>query len=153
MILSGTGSDGTLGLKAVKGEAGITFAQEPRLAAHDGMPRSAIASGCVDLVLEPPLIARQLARLGRHPYVVAHPLLATRPVPAASSGASEGHGLGRILSIVRSATGADFSSYKPATIERRVGRRMASRASRAWTSTPAASRNAPKRCRRSTRTA
>ncbi len=89
VVLSGTGSDGTLGLKAVKGEGGIAFAQEPSSAAHDGMPRSAIASGCVDLVLEPQLIAQELARLGRHPYVLAPPLVATRLVPLASSGASE----------------------------------------------------------------
>jgi two-component system CheB/CheR fusion protein len=125
VILSGTGSDGTLGLKAVKGEGGIAFAQEPSSAAHDGMPRSAIASGCVDLVLEPQLIAQELARLGRHPYVVAPPLVARRPVPVASSGASERDGLGKVLSIIRSTTGADFSSYKLATIERRVVRRMA----------------------------
>ncbi len=125
VILSGTGSDGTLGLKAVKGEGGIAFAQDPSSAAHDGMPRSAIASGCVDLVLEPRLIAQELARLGRHPYVTALPLVAAHPAPATSSRASEGDGLGRILTIVRRATGADFSSYKLATIERRVSRRMA----------------------------
>ena len=54
VILSGTASDGTLGLAAIKGEAGITFAQEPTSAKYDGMPASAIASGCVDFVLTPP---------------------------------------------------------------------------------------------------
>jgi two-component system, chemotaxis family, CheB/CheR fusion protein len=124
VVLSGTGSDGTLGLKAVKGEGGITFAQEPGSAAHDGMPRSAIAAGCVDLVLEPPLIARELARLGRHPYVLAPVRLAPGSVPAAS-GARQTDGLAKVLSLVRSATGADFSAYKLTTIERRVVRRMA----------------------------
>ena len=58
VILSGTGSDGTLGLAAIKGEAGITFAEEPTSAKYDGMPVSAIASGCVDFVMTPAGIAQ-----------------------------------------------------------------------------------------------
>ena len=71
VILSGTASDGTLGLKAIKAEGGIAFAQDPHSAQYDGMPRSAIAAGCVDFVLPPEGIAQELARLGRHPYVAA----------------------------------------------------------------------------------
>ena len=71
VILSGMGSDGTLGLEAIKAEGGITLAQEPRSAKNEDMPRSAIAAGCVDFVLPPEEIARELARLGHHPYVSA----------------------------------------------------------------------------------
>src|SRR5206468_462141 len=57
VILSGTGSDGTLGMKAVKNEGGITFAQEPRTAVQPGMPQSAIDAGYADLILSPVEIA------------------------------------------------------------------------------------------------
>jgi hypothetical protein len=69
VILSGTASDGTLGLAAIKGEAGITFAQEPSSAKYDGMPASAIASGCVDFILTPAGIAQEIARIRHHPYI------------------------------------------------------------------------------------
>ena len=127
VVLSGTGQDGTLGVKAVKGAGGITFAQDPASAGQDGMPRSAIASGCVDLVLPPDGIAGELARLGRHPYVTKH-LPAPRLVDPTSSQQPqprERDGLAKVLAIVREATGADFSAYKRTTIERRVARRMA----------------------------
>src|SRR5205814_3372618 len=70
VILSGTASDGTLGLEAIKAEAGITFAQDES-AKYDSMPRSAIAAGCVDFVLSPEHIAKELAHIARHPYVAA----------------------------------------------------------------------------------
>jgi two-component system CheB/CheR fusion protein len=69
VILSGTASDGTLGLEAVKAEGGVTFAQD-ETARYDSMPRSAVAAGCVDFVLSPRGIAEELARVARHPYVV-----------------------------------------------------------------------------------
>src|SRR5438128_5221073 len=73
VILSGTASDGTLGTEAIKAEGGITFAQD-RSARYDSMPRSAIAAGCVDFVLSPENIAKELARIARHPYVAGQPL-------------------------------------------------------------------------------
>src|SRR2546429_4694309 len=73
IILSGTASDGTLGLGAIKGEGGITFAQDEKSAKYDGMPRSAIAAGCVDFVLPPDRIAEELARICEHPYVAHSP--------------------------------------------------------------------------------
>src|SRR5713101_1351571 len=73
VILSGTASDGTLGLEAIKAEGGITFAQDES-AKYDSMPRSAIAAGCVDFVLSPENIAKELARIARHPYVTGEPL-------------------------------------------------------------------------------
>lgn len=68
VILSGTASDGTLGLETIKAEGGITFAQDES-AKYDSMPRSAVAAGCVDFVLSPENIAKELARIAKHPYV------------------------------------------------------------------------------------
>ncbi|MEO6032891.1 MAG: chemotaxis protein CheB, partial [Burkholderiaceae bacterium] len=79
VILSGTASDGTLGLEAIKAEGGLTFAQNES-ARYDSMPRSAVAAGCVDFVLSPQAIASELARLARHPYVMgAAPEAPTSP--------------------------------------------------------------------------
>ncbi|HEY3153139.1 MAG TPA: CheR family methyltransferase [Candidatus Binatia bacterium] len=72
VILSGTATDGTLGLEAIKAEGGITFAQDDS-ARYDSMPRSAIAAGCVDFVLKPEDIAKELARIANHPYVAGQP--------------------------------------------------------------------------------
>lgn len=124
VILSGTASDGTEGVKAIKAEGGITFAQDPVSAAYDGMPRSAIASNCVDFVLPPEGIAKELSRLSRHPYVITAPREegAGQPLPSA---AKTKDGLGAILALLRKRTNVDFGSYKPPTIQRRVTRRMA----------------------------
>ena len=78
VILSGTASDGTVGLEAIKAEGGITFAQDDS-AKYDSMPRSAVAAGCVDLVLSPADIAKELARIARHPYVAGQPLELSTP--------------------------------------------------------------------------
>jgi two-component system CheB/CheR fusion protein len=119
VILSGTASDGTLGLAAIKGEAGITFAQEPTSAKYDGMPVSAIASGCVDFVMTPEGIAREIARIRRHPYITdGH-----KPEPT-QLGGDEGD-LDLIFRLLRRKTRVDFSGYKSPTIARRIQRRMA----------------------------
>jgi two-component system CheB/CheR fusion protein len=120
VILSGTASDGTLGLKSIKAEGGITFAQEPESAKYGGMPQSAIAAGCVDIVLTPERIARELSQISRHPYVGLAPQ--QDAVPLLAAGEEE---LGRILELLRSASGVDFTYYKKPTIKRRVARRMA----------------------------
>lgn len=117
IVLSGSASDGTLGLKAIKGEGGITFAQEPASANFDGMPRSAIAAGCVDFVLPPSGIAQELVRITRHPYV-SDPDMVKAP-------ADQERNFAEIFNIVRGASGVDFSLYKHATIRRRIFRRMA----------------------------
>jgi two-component system CheB/CheR fusion protein len=124
VILSGTASDGTLGVKAIKAEGGIAFAQDPGSAAYDGMPRSAIASGCVDLVLPPERIAQELSRLSHHPYMITPPReeRADEPMPSLEKGKD---GLQTVLALLRKASGTDFSAYKPATIKRRIARRMA----------------------------
>ncbi len=113
VILSGTGSDGTSGLKAIKTAGGVTFAQDPKTAQWNAMPVSAITAGSVDFVLPPKRIAAELARIGRHPY-----LADAREVP-------EGSDLDRICLILRAATGVDFRLYKQATVRRRISRRMA----------------------------
>ena len=115
VILSGSASDGTLGLKEIKAQGGITFAQDSS-AQVDSMPRSAVASGCVDYVLSPGDIARELARIVRHPYV--------RPAGGGRPPAAAGDQLQSILGIVRATTGVDFSHYKHNTLYRRIGRRM-----------------------------
>ncbi|MBK7842262.1 MAG: chemotaxis protein CheB [Bdellovibrionales bacterium] len=71
VVLSGTASDGTQGLIAIKNEGGITLVQDPRTSKFDGMPRSAIASGAVDLICPPKGIAAELARIARHSYVAS----------------------------------------------------------------------------------
>jgi two-component system CheB/CheR fusion protein len=117
VVLSGTASDGTLGLRAIKEAGGITFAQKPGTAKYDGMPVSAIMAGCVDTVLPPDALAAELARLGKHPY-----LNKARRAEAPS----ENHGdLNAIFGMLRAAKGVDFSQYKSGTIGRRTLRRMA----------------------------
>src|SRR5204862_6384852 len=69
VLLSGTGSDGTAGLRAIKAAGGLTFAQSEESAKFDAMPRSAIRAGFVDLVLSPSEIARELERVAAHPYI------------------------------------------------------------------------------------
>ncbi len=131
VVLSGTASDGTLGLEAIKAANGITMAQDGS-AKYESMPRSAIASGCVDMVLAPDAIAAELARIARHPYVLGqHPPVSQavdkdqsaapgeRPYAAADSEIFE-----QILLLLRNRIGVDFSEYKPNTLERRIARRM-----------------------------
>ncbi|HEV2669195.1 MAG TPA: chemotaxis protein CheB, partial [Blastocatellia bacterium] len=122
VILSGTATDGTLGLEAIKAEGGITFAQEPRSAQYDGMPRSAITAGCVDFVLTPEEIALELARISRHPYIAPaateEPGVVEAPQPAVKDG------FNKILALLRRMTGVDFTLYKSNTLRRRIRRRM-----------------------------
>src|ERR1700733_13944223 len=101
VILSGTASDGTLGLAAVKGEAGITFAQEPSSAKYDGMPASAIASGCVDFILTPAGIAKEIARIRHHPYI------ADRFNPEADQ-VGDNSDMEQIFRLLRRFTAVDF---------------------------------------------
>jgi two-component system CheB/CheR fusion protein len=118
VILSGTGSDGTAGLKAIKAEGGITFAEDPASAKFDGMPRSAIASGCVDFVLPPEGIAAELVRIAGHSFVEPPPKR-VEALPAKEEDWP------RLFRLLRSASGVDFTFYKKSTIARRLARRMA----------------------------
>ena len=120
IILSGTASDGTRGLGAIKAEGGLTFAQDEKSARHGGMPMSAVVAGCVDFVLPPEKIAGELSRLGRHPYVAI-----PAPAEAAELVDENGDGFRKICLLLRASAGVDFLQYKPATISRRIARRMA----------------------------
>jgi two-component system CheB/CheR fusion protein len=119
VILSGGGTDGTLGFQTIKGEGGITFAQEEKSAKHDAMPRSAIADGNVDYVLSAAAIGRQLVQLARHPYAAA-------PAEALPAEA-EDEAVREVLGLLRLNTGVDFTHYKRTTVLRRIRRRMALR--------------------------
>jgi two-component system CheB/CheR fusion protein len=121
IILSGNASDGALGLRAIKAAGGITFAQDPQTARFDGMPRSAIASGCVDYIRPPAEIVNELIRIAAHPYVSpsVEPAIPVTEPPDGDSDA-----IPQILSILRLATGVDFTQYKTNTIRRRIMRRM-----------------------------
>lgn len=117
VILSGMGTDGTLGLAAIKANGGIAFVQEPSTAKHAEMPHSALSAGGADLVLSPEEIAQELARLGEHPYLLGPK--AARPDSEADAA------LATILDELKKASGTNFSSYKQATLRRRIARRMA----------------------------
>jgi two-component system, chemotaxis family, CheB/CheR fusion protein len=118
VVLSGSASDGALGIKAIKGEGGVTFAQDPDTAKQDGMPRSAIASGAVDFILTPKGIAQELARIGRHPY------LRDAVEPAVATDAGDETALTQIYRMLQQETGVDFRLYRQTTIRRRIARRM-----------------------------
>lgn len=119
IVLSGTASDGVLGLKAIKAGGGITFAQDEASAKYDGMPHSAIASGAVDSVMPPERIAAELASIARHPYVVQERTgKASEVLPAG------GANLDKIFMLMRRHSGYDFTYYKHSTIQRRIRRRM-----------------------------
>jgi two-component system CheB/CheR fusion protein len=121
VILSGTASDGTLGLEAIKAEGGITFAQDFKSAKYDGMPHSAITVGHVDFILTPEAIAQELGRISRHPYVTPPAIAASPEAEIQSTGRN---GFRKILALLRKAKGVDFTDYKANTLHRRIGRRM-----------------------------
>ncbi len=118
IVLSGTGTDGTLGLKAIKGEGGMAMVQAPESAAYDGMPRSAMATGLVDYVLPPDKMPEQLIAYVQQAF--GH-----RPKPIAAPPPSDGDSLKKVFILLRAQTGHDFSLYKQNTIHRRIERRMA----------------------------
>jgi two-component system, chemotaxis family, CheB/CheR fusion protein len=128
VVLSGTGCDGTLGLEAIKGEGGITFAQDDRSSRFHGMPASAIGSGAVDFVLSPAEIAQELGRLSEHPLVGRPPRAAAAATVEAThleTVLDEGQSqISTLFRLLRARTGVDFSLYKQSTLKRRIMRRM-----------------------------
>ena len=118
VVLSGTGSDGTLGLRAIKGSGGMAMAQSPNSAEYDGMPSSAIATGLVDFVLPPMEMAAQLITY------VSRALLRT-PQPLVALSPRSEISWKKIFALLRMQSGHDFSLYKPNTIHRRIERRLA----------------------------
>jgi two-component system CheB/CheR fusion protein len=118
IILSGTGSDGTLGLRAIKGEGGMAMAQSLESSEFDGMPQSAIETGLMDYVLPAAKMATQLMAYAVHAF--------GKPAqPSTVSDSTAENTLKKIFVILRAQTGHDFSQYKPSTINRRIERRMA----------------------------
>jgi two-component system CheB/CheR fusion protein len=116
IILSGTGSDGSLGLKEIIANGGIVLVQAPETAQFDGMPRSALATGLVSYVLPIPKMARILANYAHHAYVRAPGRFPSRPRGS--------NPILKILRLLEAGHGQSFSGYKQAMLLRRIERRM-----------------------------
>ncbi|PYV86184.1 MAG: ATPase, partial [Acidobacteria bacterium] len=119
VILSGTASDGTEGCMAIKAAGGITFAQDQESAKYSGMPQSAINAGCIDFVMSPKGIAEKLSQISKHPYIAS-----VAADKEESLGVTQRSSLDELFSLVREATGVDFTHYKQTTLQRRIKRRM-----------------------------
>jgi len=117
VVLSGTGSDGTLGARAVKGEGGMVVVQNPESAEYDGMPRSAIGTGLADYELPPAEMPATIIAYASRAF--------SRPHSIAAGAVPAGNALNKLFVMIRTQTGHDFSHYKPSTISRRIERRMA----------------------------
>ncbi|MDA3926807.1 MAG: PAS domain-containing protein [Kiritimatiellae bacterium] len=118
VVLSGTGSDGTLGIRAIKGEGGMVIAQTPESTEFNGMPVNAIATGLVDFELSPEEMPAKIIAYVAHAFGnVYRRVTTTKPLPETA--------MKKIFVLLRAQTGHDFSHYKPSTIDRRIARRMA----------------------------
>ena len=117
IILSGTGADGTLGIKAIKEQAGIAMAQTPEDAEFDTMPRNAIATGLIDFILPAAELAPKLVTIEQHKPEL--PILRADNLPE-----NEAEILQKIFALLRSKVGHDFTHYKRSTVLRRMTRRM-----------------------------
>lgn len=115
IVLSGSASDGTIGVKDIKHEGGLTFAQDDT-AKFTSMPHSAIASGVIDFILSPKEIALELARLSKHPFVKTN-YAKTNSEKLIDNNNPD---LKSILTLLHKNTGVDFSAYKMNTIKRRI---------------------------------
>ncbi len=115
IVLAGVGSEGANGLRAIKAHGGVALAQDPSTTAHDGMPRSAIATGVVDQVLTVEQMPGALARYVQHPYVQD---------ATAEPHTERDRELHTIVALLRTRARADFGSYKKSMLARRVERRM-----------------------------
>ena len=116
VILSGMGSDGTLGLRAIKEKAGVVFVQDPSSAKFDGMPRSAIEAGLADVIAPVEALPGKIIAYLQHVPLIAKPGLAVKDKTQS--------GLEKVVILLRSQTGHDFSLYKKTTLYRRIERRM-----------------------------
>ena len=113
IILSGTGSDGTNGIRQIKERNGLIIAQAPESAKFDGMPRSAIATGFADLILNPDSIAREMAHISRSIADAGHRLQL-----------SDGDLMSQVFSLLKKVTNVNYSYYKQTTVLRRIERRI-----------------------------
>lgn len=118
VVLSGTGADGTEGLKAIKAEGGLTFVQDPETAQYPGMPQSAIAAEAAYFIMPPEKIGKELVRIAKHPQIIRAEIMATQPKPAKEDYAKA------IFTALKTQFGVDFTHYKESTINRRIARRM-----------------------------
>jgi two-component system, chemotaxis family, CheB/CheR fusion protein len=118
IILSGSGSDGTLGVRAIKAEGGMVMAQNPASAEYDSMPRNAIATGLVDYELPPAEMPAQLVAYVAH--TATQTLLSDTPLQSYAPAI-----LQKLYNLLKGRTGHDFTQYKPGTLQRRIQRRMA----------------------------
>lgn len=118
IVLSGTGTDGTLGLSAIKGESGMVMVQSVASAKFSGMPQHAIEAGWADYVLSPKEMPEQLIKYARGPFLKAAPAATEKPAPAIEQA------LPGILLALRRRCGHDFSGYKTSTVCRRIERRL-----------------------------
>ena len=118
VILSGTGTDGTLGLAAIRQAGGLSFVQDPATATYDGMPRSALDAGVVDAALSPEELAMVLTRIGAHDYDRRTAETGNlSPLP-------DDEGIPGIIDLMFASTGLDLSGYRRSTLARRIHRRM-----------------------------
>ncbi|MCG6881464.1 MAG: PAS domain-containing protein [Deltaproteobacteria bacterium] len=118
IILSGTASDGTMGIRAIKGEGGMAMVQQPDTAKYNGMPRSAVETGLIDFIIPVEKMPEALIRYVRHPFLVLSDREKVADTPVKNR-------MQKIFALIRSATGNDFSHYKQSTISRRIERRLA----------------------------
>ncbi len=116
VILSGTGSDGVRGIRAIKEAGGMVMVQSEESAKFDGMPRAAIATGLADFILPPDEMPAKLMSFARHPYAAK--------VDRPQTLLSDEDRLTRIFALLRERTRVDFTFYKPSTVVRRIERRM-----------------------------
>lgn len=117
VILSGTGSDGARGLRAIKENGGLVIVQDEKSAKFDGMPRSALATNLVDYILLPEQMAREMLNYTQHPCLVSDPAVKNFISHDEDS-------LSKVFSLLRTSSGVDFTYYKQNTMVRRIERRM-----------------------------
>jgi two-component system, chemotaxis family, CheB/CheR fusion protein len=117
IVMSGTGNDGTEGLKAIKAEGGITFAQEPATAQYPDMPKNAITAETPDFVLPPEQIAEEIVRIAHHPELIPSETKTLEPEKVESD-------FKKIIMLLKTSFSVDFTHYKETTINRRITHRM-----------------------------
>jgi two-component system CheB/CheR fusion protein len=144
IVLSGTGTDGTVGVARIKAQGGIVAVQDPMEAGYDGMPTSAVATGMADFVLPIAEIPAALsARLKSAPIELGEvPASGAAPRAPARDVEVTGKGLPNIIELLRAETGNDFTLYKLGTLQRRIGRRTRP-CSTPWQPTPSRSWSRP----------
>ena len=116
VVMSGTGSDGTSGIKAIKENGGLVIVQDPETAKFDGMPRSAMNTGLADFVLSPEEIVEEILNFSNNPSIIK---LHEKEVLF-----SDEETFSHIYSLLKKASGIDFTNYKRTTVLRRIERRM-----------------------------